>query len=83
MLKVDGKEVAHQTLERSIPLIVPWDENFDIGDDTGTPVAEDYKVPFPFTGKLVTLKLDIDRPRLTPDDMKRLEESGRNNRASE
>jgi len=37
VLKVDGKEVARQTIERTIPLIMQWDENFDIGADTGTP----------------------------------------------
>ena len=83
VLKVDGKEVARNGLKRSIPLIMQWDENFDIGADTGTPVAEDYKVPFPFTGKLAQLTLDIDRPKLTPEDKKRLEETKRNNRASE
>src|SRR5262249_52763036 len=52
VLKVDGKEVARQTMERTLPLILQWDENFDIGADTGTPVADDYQIPFRFTGKL-------------------------------
>src|SRR5262249_23616630 len=38
-LKVDGKEVASKTMEHTIPLIMQWDENFDIGADTGTPVS--------------------------------------------
>ena len=83
VLKVDGKEVARQTMERTIPLILQWDENFDIGADTGTPVAEDYQVPFKFTGKLDKLTLTIDRPKLSPEDIKKLESTGRNNRASE
>ncbi len=29
VLKVDGKEVARNSMERSIPLILQWDENFD------------------------------------------------------
>ena len=50
VLKVHGKEVARQTMEHSIPLIMQWDENFDIGADTGTPVDDkDYQVPFRFT----------------------------------
>jgi len=54
-----------------------WDENFDIGADTGTPVDDsDYKVPFKFTGKLDKLILNIDRPKLTPADEKRLKEAG-------
>jgi hypothetical protein len=38
VLKVDGRVVATQTMERAIPVILQWDENFDIGADTGTPV---------------------------------------------
>ena len=40
--------------------------------DTGRPVAEDYQMPLGFTGKLDKLTLKIDRPKLTPDDEKRL-----------
>jgi hypothetical protein len=83
MLKVDGKEVARQTMEHSIGLIMQWDENFDIGADTGTPVADDYQVPFRFTGKLDKLTLTIDRPKLTPEDIEKLKQATRNNRASE
>ena len=32
-LSVDGKVVATQTMERTIPLILPCDETFDIGSD--------------------------------------------------
>ena len=84
VLKVDGKEVARQTMERTLPLILQWDENFDVGADTGTPVDDkDYQVPFRFTGKLTKLTLTIDRPKLTPEDEKRLTEAQRNNKTSE
>ncbi len=83
VLKVDGQEVARNSMERSIPLILQWDENFDIGADTGTPVSDDYQVPFRFTGKLDRLTLTIDRPQLSPEDVKTLTETQRNNRASE
>ena len=75
VLKVDGKEVARQKIEHTIPLIMQWDENFDIGADTGTPVANDYQVPFRFTGKLNKLTLSIDRPKLTPEEEKKLRET--------
>ena len=85
MLKVDGKEVATHKMERTIPIILQWDETFDIGADTGTPVDDhDYQVPFKFTGKLNKLTLKIERPQLTPEDEKRLMEgSQRSNKASE
>jgi hypothetical protein len=83
VLKGDGKEVARQTMERTIPLILQWDENFDIGADTGTPVSNDYQVPFRFTGKLNKLTLTINRPKVSPDDMKKLIGAVRNNRMAE
>jgi arylsulfatase len=84
VLKVDGKEVARQSMERTLALVLQWDENFDIGADTGTPVDDhDYQVPFRFTGKLNKLTLTIDRPKLTPADIEKLREAMRNNRASE
>jgi len=39
-------------MERTLPLILQWDENFDVGADTGTPVDDqDDQVPFAFTAR--------------------------------
>ena len=76
VLKVDGQEVARRTMPHTIPLILQWDENFDIGADTGTPVDDqDYQVPFRFTGKLDKLTLKIERPTLSPEDIRQLREA--------
>ncbi len=85
VLKVDGKEVATQKMEHTLPFILAWDENLDIGSDTGSPVDDqDYQVPFAFTGKLNKVTLKIDRPQLSPADIKLLQTEGQpNNRASE
>jgi arylsulfatase len=84
VFKVDGKEVASIRLPHTIPLLLQWDETFDIGSDTGTPVDdEDYQVPFKFTGKLNKLTLNVERPELTPADIKRLEEMGRDKAISD
>src|SRR5207245_6942216 len=85
LLKVDGKAVATQTMEHTIPFILQWDENFDVGADTGTPVDDhDYQVPFRFAGKLNKLTLKIEPPRLTAEDVKLLrEEAQRNNRMAQ
>ena len=49
-------------MERTLPLILQWDENFDVGADTGTPVDDkDYQVPFKFTGNARQAHAD-DRP---------------------
>jgi len=78
VLRVDGKDVATQTMEHTIPFILAWDERLDIGSDTGTPVDDqDYQVPFNFTGKLNKVTLTIDRPKLSPEDIKKLEQMKR------
>ena len=76
LLKVDGNVVATQKMEHSVPLILQWDETFDIGADTGTPVEDkDYQVPFKFTGKIDKLTIKLEPPVLTPEDLKRLKEA--------
>ena len=85
VLKVDGKAVQTIKMPKTLPMILQWDESFDIGSDTLTGVNDaDYQPPFTFTGKLNKLTIKVDRPQLSPDDIKRLQqESQRNNRASE
>ncbi len=84
VMKVDGKEVVNQKMEHTIPIILQFDENFDIGADTGTPVSEEYKIPFNFTGKINKLTLTIDRPKLSEKDINELMTKGqRNNQKSE
>jgi arylsulfatase A-like enzyme len=79
-LKVDGKVIASQEMKRTLPLILQWDETFDIGSDTGTPVDDrDYQIPFNFTGKLIKLTITTDRPKLSPADIKKLEDALQNN----
>jgi len=84
VLKVDGTVVDTQKMEHTIPFILAWDENLDIGSDTGTSVDDrDYQVPFAFTGKINKITLTIDRPKLTPEDEKKLVQAQRNNKVSE
>jgi arylsulfatase len=73
-LKVDGKVVATKTMPKTLPMILQWDESFDVGSDTLTGVNDaDYKPPFAFTGKLNKLTIRIDRPQLSPQDIQKLE----------
>ena len=83
-LSVDGKVVATERMERTIPLILQWDESLDVGSDTLTGVDDqDYAPPFAFNGKIRKITLTLDRPTLTPADIKALESAGRENHASE
>jgi arylsulfatase len=73
-LKVDGRVVDSRTMNRTLPMILQWDESFDIGSDTLTGVNDaDYKPPFPLTAKLNKLTIKVDRPQLTEEDIKTLE----------
>jgi hypothetical protein len=72
-LKVDGKVVADHQMPKTMPMILQWDESFDIGSDTLTGVNDaDYKPPFPLTAKLNKLTIKVDRPQLSPEDIKKL-----------
>jgi len=54
-------------------MILQWDESFDIGSDTLTGVNDtDYKPPFALTARLNKLTLKLDRPQLSPEDVKKL-----------
>ncbi len=83
-LKVDGKEVMTKKMEKTLPMILQWDESFDIGSDTLTGVNDaDYQPPFTLTAKLNKLTIKVDRPQLSPEDIKKLETAQRNNKMSE
>jgi arylsulfatase A-like enzyme len=67
VLSVNGKEVARNSMEHSIPITLPEDETFDVGQDTRTGVAlveYRYDPPFKFTGRInrLTFKLEPERP---------------------
>jgi arylsulfatase len=77
-LSIDGKVVATETMERTVPLILPIDETFDIGSKTGTPIDDaDYQVPFAFTGKINKLTISVAPPMLTDEDKQKLMEAER------
>jgi arylsulfatase len=73
-LKVNGKVVDTKEMKRTLPIILQWDEAFDVGSDTLTGVNdEDYQPPFPLTAKLNKLTIKVDRPQLTEEEAKKLE----------
>jgi arylsulfatase len=83
-LSVEGKVVATKRMEKTIPMILQWDESFDIGSDTLTGVNDaDYKPPFALTAQLNKLTLKVDRPQLSAADIKKLQAAQTNNSSSE
>jgi arylsulfatase len=83
-LKLDGKVVATKTMAKTLPMILQWDESFDIGSDTLTGVNDaDYQPPFRFTGTLNKLSIKLNRPQLSAEDTKSLEAAMRTKAVSE
>jgi len=83
-LSVDGKVVDTKRMEKTLPMILQWDEAFDIGSDTLTGVNDaDYLPPFPLTAKLDKLTIKIDRPVLSQADIDKLKTAQTNNSSSE
>jgi arylsulfatase len=83
-LRVDGKDVATRRMEQTLPMILQWDEAFDIGSDTLTGVNDaDYQPPFPLTAEFEKLTIAIDRPQLSPEDAQKLEAAMRSHQARE
>ena len=50
------------------------DETLDCGEDTGTPVSEDYQVPFKFTGTIGKVAIQIGEEKLTPQEQAEYDE---------
>ena len=77
VLRVDDKEVAGNTMERSIPLILE-------SASTSAPIsARRYPMTAMFTGKLDKPTLTVGRPKLSPENIKKLQMTTRDNRAAE
>jgi arylsulfatase A-like enzyme len=68
-LKVDDKVLDTHAMPRSLPVVLPWCETFDVGVDTGTSVDDgDYQTPFRFTGTINKLTIQLGPVELTPED---------------
>ncbi len=68
-LTVDGKTVATKKIPRTIGYRMSLDETIDIGEDNGTPVSENYVVPFKFTGEIDKVTIRISDHDLTDEQL--------------
>lgn len=73
-LFVDEEEVAKGDIPQTISVRFSLDETFDVGEDTGTPVAEEYadEMPFEFTGTLKRFAVVLEPENLSPEEKERL-----------
>jgi arylsulfatase len=78
-LLVDGKQVAQGRIPQTIGVRFSLDETFDVGEDTGTPVLEEYehRRPFRLTGTLTKFVVVLEPHKLSEDEQRRLHESWR------
>jgi len=70
------KQVAQGRIPQTIGVRFSLDETFDVGEDTGTPVLEEYadKMPFRFTGTLTKFVAVLEPLKLSDDEQRRLRE---------
>jgi arylsulfatase A-like enzyme len=80
-LSVDGRMVTESRIEQTSPVgKFSLDESFDVGQDTGTPVIDEYdaKMPFKFTGTVDKIEIKLGPDQLTPQQGGDLEQLKRN-----
>jgi arylsulfatase A-like enzyme len=73
-LLVDEKQVAQGKIPQTIGVRFSLDETFDVGEDTGTPVSEEYvhKMPYSFTGSLKKFIVVLEPEKLSAEEKERL-----------
>jgi arylsulfatase len=73
-LLVDEKQVAEVRIPQTVVVRFSLDETFDVGEDTGTPVVEDYldKMPYAFTGTLKKFAVILEPEKLSAEERERL-----------
>jgi len=57
-LLVNDQAVAEAHIPETVPMAFSFDDTFDIGEDSASPVG-DYESPFPFTGVIHHIDFDI------------------------
>ena len=84
-LLVDGQQVAQGRVERTVRFRFSLDETFDVGEDTGTAVIDDYaeQLPYKFTGTLTKLTIDLAPQTLTATEQKEIQEGAKAMKSAE
>jgi arylsulfatase len=67
-LFVDGKLAGTTHIGKTVPGRFSADETFDTGEDSGSAVSELYTAPFPFTGSIKRIQIDLKPGKLSAAD---------------
>ncbi|MEN9676432.1 MAG: hypothetical protein RIS76_2328 [Verrucomicrobiota bacterium] len=73
-LLVDGKPAGEGRIARTLPFRMSLDETLDCGEDTGTPVSEDYRTPFKFTGTISKVAIRLGEEKLSAAEQREFDE---------
>jgi hypothetical protein len=71
VIAIDGKEVGRARIDNTVAGRFGID-TFGIGSDTGSPVTNTYKPPFPFTGKIERVDIELGPSSLSTGDETKL-----------
>ena len=58
-LYIDGKLVGQVEIPVTCPIMLGLASGVAVGEDPGSPVTDEYKPPFSFTGKIHTVTIDV------------------------
>lgn len=73
VIGINGKEVGRKRIENTVAGRFGID-TFGVGSDTGSPVSDTYKPPFPFTGKIERVDIELGPQKLSKEDERKLHE---------
>jgi hypothetical protein len=68
-LYIDKKLVGQLEMAVTTPMSYGLGGGLAVGADVGSPVTTDYKAPFPFTGKLYKVTLDVSGELIRDDEL--------------
>jgi arylsulfatase len=71
VLAINGKVVGKSRIKNTVAGRFGID-TFGVGSDTGSPVSNTYKPPFPFTGKIERIDIELGPQELSPEDETKL-----------
>jgi len=71
VIGINGKEVGRARIEHTVAGRFGID-TFGVGSDTGSPVTNTYKPPFPFTGSIERVDIQLGPMNLSSDDETKL-----------
>ena len=71
VIGINGKEVGRARIAHTVPGRFGID-TFGLGSDTGSPVSNTYQPPFPFTGTVERVDIELGPRNLSPEDESKL-----------